>query len=225
MTTPEDRQPTLYSHINGTSSQLLDRFAVSELCKGWSVYRDASEWTNYRDLFTQDAYVWTTWSGGVPVDEFINVSKKGKADGDFIMHRECGTLVDLNQETARAVGKMKVTITQRFHQQGTVFDVDCDCRFMFFCLKSESGEWKARWYKVIYEKDKVVPVDGKNAPTFPKEELEKYPEGFQYLGAAQAALGHPIDTTLPTFSNGGDWRMYGAITEWLEGKQPDLHKV
>jgi hypothetical protein len=42
-------------------SAMLDRFAVSELCKGWPVYRDASEWKNYRNLFVdKGAYVWTS---------------------------------------------------------------------------------------------------------------------------------------------------------------------
>lgn len=37
----------------------------------------------------------------------------------------------------RAVGKMKATITQRFvnPDDGIEFDVDCDCRFIFFCEK------------------------------------------------------------------------------------------
>lgn len=62
MTSPNDPQPKIYNHLNGTDQEKLDRFAVSELCKGWCVYRDASEWTNYRDLFTKDANVWTSKS-------------------------------------------------------------------------------------------------------------------------------------------------------------------
>lgn len=54
MSDPHSQQ---YSHIGGTTTELLDRFAVSEICKGWTVYRDASEWANYRSLFTDDAYV------------------------------------------------------------------------------------------------------------------------------------------------------------------------
>ena len=60
MTSPVDPQPKIWSHINGSPEELLDRLAVSELCKGWSVYRDASEWANYRDLFAKTAHVWTS---------------------------------------------------------------------------------------------------------------------------------------------------------------------
>lgn len=70
MTSPLDPHSKSYSHINGTTSELLDRLAVAELCKGWPVYRDASEWKNYRSLFTQDATVWTSECTAVilPID-------------------------------------------------------------------------------------------------------------------------------------------------------------
>lgn len=125
---------------------------------------------------------------------------------------------------------MKATITQRFTtrdplgNQDVVYDVDCDCRFLFFCLRDPDagGAWKAQYVKLVYEKDKVVPVDGKTVPTFLKEDLDKYPEGYRYLGAAQASLGHPVDPKLVTL--GQHWgRMYGCMEKWLDGEDPGLH--
>lgn len=60
MTTPNEPHTQQYSHINGPVEELLDRLAVSELCKGWPVYRDASEWMNFRSLFCEEAHVWTS---------------------------------------------------------------------------------------------------------------------------------------------------------------------
>ncbi|KAF3354858.1 Pea pathogenicity protein 2 like [Verticillium longisporum] len=296
MTTPEEPHTRQYSHINGTVADLHDRLVVSELCKGWAVYRDASEWMNFRSLFADDATVWTTWSGPRKIDDFISISKAGKAAGAFIQHRECGTLVELNREVGRALGKMKATITQRFTSVngGPAFDVDCDCRFLFFCeaqpvsdigqphtkadapngkvvegemkpkpeegpsdeqqcdasaatissgtmedrsavdqeVNATSGNvqhqaqtaWKVRFVKLVYEKDRVVPVDGRSAPTFPDEVLAKYPEGYRYLGAAQASLGYEVDTKLATVKDQDTWgRMYSCMENWLAGaKDPGL---
>ncbi|KAK0704322.1 hypothetical protein B0H67DRAFT_591102 [Lasiosphaeris hirsuta] len=224
VTSPLDPHAKSYSHVNGTTAELLDRLAVSELCKGWPVYRDASEWANYRSLFTSDGTVWTTWSGPRHVDDFIAISKAGKEAGVFIMHRECGTLAELAADQGRAVGKMKATITHRFTFPESQFDVDCDCRFIFFCEKqADTGAWKAKYVKLFYDKDKVVPVDGYTAPRFAPDELAKYPEGYRYLGAAQARLGYEIDVSLPTPHNNELWtRMYGEIEKWLDGKPVDL---
>jgi hypothetical protein len=229
----------------------------------------------------------SAWSGPKTVDDFINISKAGKEKGVFIMHRECGTLAELNSSQGRAIGKMKATITHRFIDEATggQYDVDCDCRFIFFCEKvpvsepvtnghvngysnhtngnytngnsaangasvSQEGvhiyinmrgcgseqqhqipaantaavktEWKAKYVKLFYEKDKVVPTDGFTAPRFSADELAKYPEGYKYLGAAQARLGYPIDVHLPTARNDLWDRMYGEMEKWLEGQTVDL---
>lgn len=185
------------------------------------------------------------------------MSKAGKISGAFIQHRECGTLVELNRPNGRAIGKMKATITQRFvGPEGFEYDVDCDCRFIFFCVRTneiDSGSrssdlgfdtgmphqaqigsepkpksrrasaWKAQFVKLIYEKDRIVPVDGHTVPSFSREALEKYPVGYQYLGAAQAGLGYKIDGELVTLRDRATReRMYDCMEKWLAGKDPQL---
>jgi hypothetical protein len=137
------------------------------------------------------------------------------------MHRENGTLVELNPQTGRAVGKMKATVTQRFRSAdaGPPYDVDCDCRYIFFCKTDPgcNGEWKVQFVKIIYEKDKLCAVDGKTVPEFAVEELQKYPAGYRYLGAAQARLGHCINTQLATLDEPYWSKMYECMEKWLEG--------
>ena len=220
MTTPTEVQPKVWCHINGTQDQMFDRFCISELCKGWPVYRDTSEWNNYRDLFLNDAYVWTTWGGATHIDQFIEKSKEGKAKGDFIMHRENGTLVDISGD--RGIGKMKATITQRFTVQECPVDIECDCRFIFFVQKLTNIGWKIKYVKLFYEKDRCIPVDPNKIPKFDEQELEKYPEGYKYLGYAQRTLGHEILLGLPTLYNKGFTKMYEMMQKWLEREEIDL---
>lgn len=65
--TEKETQPNTYVHINGTLEEILDRYCVSELCKGWPVYRDASEWSNYRNIFAEKgAFIFTSTSSTFP---------------------------------------------------------------------------------------------------------------------------------------------------------------
>lgn len=163
------------------------------------------------------------WSGPKTIDDFIAASKEGKAAGAFIMHRECGTLVELDSARGRAVGKMKATITQRFGAPGAEYDVDCDCRFIFFCDRSAERGWRVRYAKLIYEKDKVVPVSGGTPPEFERRELEGLPEGYRYLGAAQRRLGYEIDGGLVGIRDRMRLAgMYAAVEKWLEGGDAEL---
>lgn len=136
------------------------------------------------------------------------------------MHRENGTLANVNLAKQRGIGKMKATITQRMNLHGIPVDVECDCRFIFFAL-IEDGEWKARFVKLFYEKDKILAVNGK-LPEIPESELDKYTEGYKYLGYAQSTLGHKILHDLPNANNKGFKDMYQAMADWLDGKEIDL---
>lgn len=179
-------------------------------------------------MTSSDSFI-LAWSGGLSIEDFIEVSKRGRANGDFIMHRENGTLVDLNPSTNRAIGKMKATITQRFTLKGVPVDIECDSQFIFFAFKaptSTSGgkaEWKTQYVKLFYEKDKIIPVDGKTVPDVTKEELDQYPMGYQWLSVAQASLGHKILQGLPTLNNQGFKDLNTAMVNWLEGK--DVQEV
>ena len=57
---PQETAPRKFNHLNGSIDEILARFCVSELCLAWPVYRDASEWRNYRESFADDAVVFTS---------------------------------------------------------------------------------------------------------------------------------------------------------------------
>ncbi|GAA5851996.1 hypothetical protein JCM8547_000122 [Rhodosporidiobolus lusitaniae] len=239
MALPLGAQPPLPTNsvsLNGPNDLAIERYKIFELMNGFPAHRDNCEWAKMRALFAdEEAYVFTTWSGGVPIDEFIKISEAGFAKGVKIAHRVNGSTIDIStSHPNRALGKLKATITQRFRmplaggKEGETcdVDVDADCRLCFFLEKKEDGDWKNHFFKGFYEKDRLHPVDPRFLPQIDDEELVKYPEGYRYLGYAQhKAAGYPIKMDLPQSSGPEHVHFYESFIKWLEGASIEEMKV
>ncbi|KIW15439.1 hypothetical protein PV08_05485 [Exophiala spinifera] len=238
---PVGSRPENVVRNSGPDSHLLERYRLRELAEGWPMYRsDACEWENFESIFDRDAHVCTTWSGKVHYEDFIAASKAGMDEGIFIMHRCHGLSTDINETATRAVTKMKATITQRFVLDGCEVDAEVDCRFLFFWDKVESRvthlpEWKAKFVRHWYEKDKLIPVDPRRVPELDQCLLDRFPSGYRYLAYCQQKLmGLPVDTGLPGHNrerrtHGGSHEaarmhdlLYWQAKEWLAGCNPEF---
>ena len=211
---PPLSHPTSAIRNNGSSYLTLERYKLRELAEGWPMYRDYCEWDNFASLFHPDAHVYTTWSGRVHYQKFIEISQAGMDKGAFIMHRCCGVSTDIEpgrgvggSGATRAVTKMKAVITQRFVIDGCEVDVEADCRFCFFWERTgggkavgpgaagagadgdedAEGEWRARLVRHWYEKDKMIPVNPNHIPMLDEAKLATYPPGYKILAYCQEA--------------------------------------
>ncbi|KAK4897558.1 hypothetical protein LTR27_004702 [Elasticomyces elasticus] len=218
------------NNANGTDQDVLERAKIREICEGWGLYRDAAEWTNYRSMFHDDAYIATSWHQG-GIDDFIEASKKGFAMQDegfmYILHRIIGQTVDVQGD--RAVSKMKVTITCRYNFEGGLekggfeMDNEADCRF-FFLLEKRKGRWGVVFYTLLFDKDKMVPVNAGRQYQIPEEEASKYPSGYRYLAWCEANISKtPPKMDLNSHGSERDV-LYGKCKDWLDGKgvKPNL---
>ncbi|GAA5880172.1 hypothetical protein JCM8547_006578 [Rhodosporidiobolus lusitaniae] len=209
---------------NGTVEQKLDRYAIRELCEGWPCHRDAWNWKHFRSIFTDDAQIFTTWSAGKSINGFIKVSKEGFAKGERIMHQCLGSSAEVNAKANRGLGIVKTIITQRFESDAEgggkcEVDVECQNRFVFFVEKQENGDWKAAYYKVFYEKDKVIPVDPRKIPKIDDAKLATFPYGYRYLGYYQSLLGHAVKMDLPLAAGDEHDKMYEAMRAWTDDEE------
>ncbi|KAL9619831.1 MAG: hypothetical protein Q9160_005571 [Pyrenula sp. 1 TL-2023] len=248
---PIGSRPSKAVRNNGPDDLALERWKLRELAEGWPCYRDASEWTNFRSLFHPDAFVYTTWTGRIHHLDFIEASKRGLDEGVFIMHRCCGASTDIGGRTGeggvcrwdRAVTKLKATITQRFllknielvgGGKGDVeVDAEADCRFCFFFEKDPlSREWRARFVRHWYEKDKLIPVNPARVPVLDEERLAKYPAGYRYLsycqeGAEGEGEGRRVRGDMPGHNREGDGsvnkrahdELLWLCKRWVEGEE------
>lgn len=222
---------------------VLERYKLRELAEGWPAYRDACEWENLKSIFHPDAHIYTTWTGRTHHLDFIEASQRGMDNGAFIMHRCHGITTDINLDATRAVTKMKATITQRFDLDGCEVDAESDCRFCFFWIKIETtpnreggkGEWRARYVRHWYEKDKLIPVNPNKIPALDEEELKKFPSGYRYLAYCQEkTMGVQVLLDMPGHrrENGVDGGsqacgdkhdlLYWQCKRWVEGEDIDI---
>ncbi|KAK0895421.1 Vacuolar protease A [Friedmanniomyces endolithicus] len=232
-TLPAGSRPEKAIRNNGPADLAIERFKLCELAEGWPMYRDSCEWENLASIFAPNAYIYTSWTGKTPYQDFIAASKAGMDEGKFIMHRCLGVSTDISPEGDRAVTKMKAHVTQRFVLDGCEVDVDVDCRFCYFWEKGTDsvkdiakGEWRARLVRHWYEKDKLIPVNPNKVPKLEEVELEKHPYGYRYLSYCwQTAYGSRLFDDLPghrrdvenTVNGRAHDRLYMQCKTWVEG--------
>ena len=194
------------------------------------ISRDACEWENLQSIFHPSAYIYTTWTGRTHYLDFIAASQAGMDKGAFIMHRCHGTTTDISPLGDRAVTKMKATITQRFVIQNCEVDAESDCRFCFFWQKEESGEWKARFVRHWYEKDKLIAVNPARVPKLDEESLEGFPVGYRYLAYCQEeTMGVSVMRDMPghrreagNICGKKHDELYWLCKKWVEGEDVDV---
>jgi hypothetical protein len=171
-------------------------------------------------MFHDDAYIATSWHQG-GIDDFIEASKKGFAMQDqgfmYILHRIIGQTVDVQGD--RAVSKMKVTITCRYNFEDDIeMDNEADCRF-FFLLEKRRGRWGVVFYTLLFDKDKMVPVNPGRQVTIPEDETRKYPSGYRYLAWCEENISKtPPKMDLNSHGPERDI-LYAKIKDWLDGKE------
>ncbi|KAK1074115.1 Vacuolar protease A [Friedmanniomyces endolithicus] len=237
-TLPAGSRPEKAIRNNGPADLAIERFKLRELVEGWPMYRDSCEWENLASIFAPSAYIYTSWTGKTPYQDFIAASKTGMDDGKFIMHRCLGVSTDISPEGDRAVTKMKAHITQRFVLEGCEVDVDVDCRFCYFWEKGTErvsdiaeGEWRARLVRHWYEKDKLIPVNPNKVPKLDEVELEKHPYGYRYLSYCWlTAYGVKLSDDLPGHRREGEstvngrahGKLYMQCKTWVEGGSIDF---
>nr|GAT50207.1 predicted protein [Mycena chlorophos] len=223
---PAGTRPTNAIRNNGPDELALERFKLRELAEGWPMYRDAREWENFRSLFHPGAFVYTTWSGRIGIEDFIKVSQDGMDQGAHIMHRVHGSSIDITPDARRAVVKMKATITQRFElpPDGIVVDAECDCRFCMFFEKDDSSNWGARFVRHFYEKDKLIPVDPRRIPKLDDEKLDALPASYRYLAYCQEACmpGVTVKKDMPQIRGNEHDDLLRQVKAWLEGENIEV---
>jgi hypothetical protein len=193
---------------------LLDQLAIRQLVENWVVWRDAGHWDRFRTVWFDDGRMMATWTQGT-ADEFIDMSKKGWANGVSILHFLGGHSADISG--TRAIAQTKMTISQRALVHDVLVDVVCTGRFYDF-LEKRDGRWGFVLRQPIYEKDRMDPVDPAAKLELKPELLNAFPAGYRHLAYLQSEIGYPVKKDMPGLQGPQVEKLYADGADWLAGK-------
>ena len=191
-----------------------DKAAIRELVENWAVWRDARLWELFRTVWHADGQMFTTWTGGIPFEEFIRRNDEGWANGVRILHFLGGSAIEVRGD--RSIAQTKMTISQRASVDGVVGDVVCTGRFYDF-FERRADRWGLVLRQPIYEKDRFDPVDPAAKVSLDQDLLKRFPEGYRHLAYLQTKIGYTVKPDMPGIDGAPLDALYAAGKNWLSG--------
>ena len=195
-----------------------DKATIRELIENWALWRDARLWEQFRTVWHADGQMFTTWTGGIPFEEFIRRNDEGWARGVRILHFLGGSAIEVAGD--RAIAQTKMTISQRASVDGVVGDVVCTGRFYDF-FERRDGRWGLVLRQPIYEKDRFDPVDPAAKLSLDQDLLKRFPEGYRHLAYLQTKIGYTVKPDMPGIEGPLLEALYAAGKNWLGGAPLD----
>jgi hypothetical protein len=176
------------------SPDLQDQLCIAALAQNWALARDSGDWDKLRATAHPGATMTTTWFDG-SFDAFVEACQGSWRKGLRSQHFLGGTAAQING--ARAIAQTRMAIMVRSRLDGVEVDAACYGRF-FDRVEKREGSWRIAKRSVIYEKDRIDPVDPGAGISLDPGLLERFPEGYRHLAYLQTKNGAQVNPNLPT---------------------------
>jgi len=173
---------------------LQDQLEISALMQSWALARDCGDWDKLLASSHPGATITTTWFDGA-FDAFVESCRAAWAKGSRSQHFLGGTAAQIRGR--RAIAQTRMSINVRSRLDGIEVDAICHGRF-FDRVEKREGAWRIVKRSVIYEKDRIDPVDPQARISLDAELLGRFPEGYRHLAYVQTRNGVQVNTGLPT---------------------------
>ena len=192
-----------------SARDISDNAAIVAAVTHWALWRDTGRWDKLRALYTDDAVQHTTWFVG-PAREFIERIAARPPGGSQHFVGACA--VELNGD--RAIAETRLMLLVRGTLQGIDVDVTCYARSYDRFVRA-AEDWRIQRREMIYEKDRLEPVDPEGHITLDTAALARYPVGYRHLAYLQAAGGSRVTPDLPVPGSEALRRLYAEGESWL----------
>jgi len=190
---------------------LQDQLAISALMQDWALARDTGDWESLRATAHAGAQMTTTWFDG-GFDDFVESCRASWDKGSRSQHFLGGTAAEIRG--ARAIAQTRMSINVRSRLDGVEVDAVCSGRF-FDRVEKREGVWRISRRSVIYEKDRIDPVDPNARISLEAELLARFPEGYRHLAYLQTKNGARVNPNLPTARGEALEKLVAEAKAWL----------
>lgn len=138
------------SETIGSSGNVSDREAISDLINAWAYHRDRGNWDQLKDTFWPDGTISLSWFDG-PFEQFVDSSKEMAEKGSPSKHMVDQPFIKINGN--RAVSEANVTLLLRAIGR---LEIDLTTYLRFYDLvEKREGQWRISKRTAIYEKDRI----------------------------------------------------------------------
>ena len=199
-------------HQTRMSLDLQDRLAIGALAQDWALARDSGDWEKLRATAHPGAAMTTTWFDG-GFEDFIDACQASWLKGSRSQHFLGGTSVEIRGQRALAQTRMSILVRARL--DGVEVDATCHGRF-FDRMEKREGNWRIGKRSVIYEKDRLDPVDPSARISLDPALLARFPEGYRHLAYLQTRNGTQVNPNLPTARGESLDKLLRDAKAWLE---------
>lgn len=196
------------------SDAAADKVAIREVIDNWVIWRDSGDWESFRGVWHEEGRMMATWFYGT-ASEFIRVSSEGMNRGVSIYHSLGGISIEV--AGSRAIAQTRNTIFQRGLVHGIVCDVSCLGRFYDF-FEKRKGRWAIVLRRLVYERDRLDPVDPSQTVSLDPKLLQRFPVGYRHLAYLQTSAGFNVAPNLPGLKGPEVEALYETGKRWLAGK-------
>ncbi len=191
-----------------------DELAIRRLIEGWAIWRDTGDWERLLSAWHPGGRIVTTWFEGA-AEDFIAHCKKAWSMGSVSQHILGGGHVRISR--ARALAQTRMQICVRATLDGIECDATCTGRFYDFFQRVD-GRWGLALRSLVYEKDRLDPVDPGRTLVLDESILARFPVGYRRLAYLQTKNGQTVSETLPGLRGPAVERLYARGEAWLNGE-------
>ena len=197
-----------------SSDVTAEKQIIREMIEQWVLYSDSGDWDRFAALWHDDGWMTATWLQA-PAREFVRARREGFERGVNILHFLGGTACDVRGP--RAIAQTKMTINQRAPVDGVLCDVVCTGRFYDF-LEKRRGRWGIVLRRLIYEKDRIDPIDPAAVLKLDQSLLARFPIGYRHLAYLQTRIGYKVKEDMPGLDGPEVEALYALGAQWLKGR-------